>query len=62
MSQTGCPPEVYATLRAIREGGVANMFDTETVRRLAADRNAYETVRWIEENQDTYLELVASWP
>ena len=62
MSQTGCPPEVYATLRAIHEGGAVNMFNIETVRKLAADRNANETVRWIEENQDSYLELVASWP
>lgn len=62
MSQKGCPPAVHATLKTLRASGEVNMFDTDTVRQLAADRDAHETVRWIEDNPDAYLELVASWP
>lgn len=62
MSQLSCPPAVHTTLQAIRDTEEVNMFDTDSVQQLAAARDADQTVTWIEEHPDAYLELVASWP
>ena len=43
---------------AIRDTGLTNMFDTNTVQRLAYERNFYELVAFIEENRKEYVHFI----
>ena len=43
---------------AIRDTGLTNMFDTNTVQRLAYERNFYELVVFIEENRKEYVHFI----
>ena len=43
---------------AIRDTGLTNMFDTNTVQRLAYERNFYELVVLIEENRKEYVHFI----
>ena len=43
---------------AIRDTGLTNMFDTNTVHRLAYERNFYELVVLIEENRKEYVHFI----
>lgn len=43
---------------AIRETGLANMFDMTAVQRLAFDRKFYELVLFIEEHREEYADFI----
>jgi hypothetical protein len=43
---------------SIRDTGLTNMFDTNTVQRLAYERNFYELVVFIEENRKEYVHFI----
>ena len=43
---------------AIRDTGLTNMFDTNTVQRLAYERNFYELVVFVEENRKEYVHFI----
>lgn len=43
---------------AIRETGLANMFDITAVQRLAFDREFYELVLFIEEHREEYADFI----
>ena len=43
---------------AIRDTGLTNMFDTNTVQRLAYERGFYELVVFIEENRKEYVHFI----
>lgn len=43
---------------AIRETGLANMFDMTAVQRLAFDREFYELVLFIEEHREEYADFI----
>ena len=45
---------------AIRDTGLTNMFDKNTVQRLANERDFYELVCFIEEQPDRYLQFIMS--
>lgn len=52
------PAEVLEQLEVIRESGLTNMFDFNTVQRLAYEQDFYELVNWMEENKDQYATLI----
>ena len=43
---------------SIRDTGLTNMFDTNTVQQLAYERNFYELVVFIEENRKEYVHFI----
>lgn len=43
---------------AIRDTGLTNMFDVNTVQRLAHERNFYELVVYLEENRKEYAHFI----
>ena len=43
---------------AIRDTGLTNMFDTNTVQRLAYEHGFYELVVFIEENRKEYVHFI----
>ena len=43
---------------AIRDTGLTNMFDTNTVQRLAYERDFYELVVFIEEHRKEYVHFI----
>lgn len=43
---------------AIRDTGLTNMFDVNTVQRLAYDRDFYELVVYLEENRKEYVQFI----
>ena len=43
---------------AIRDTGLTNMFDTNTVQRLAYERGFYELVVFVEENRKEYVHFI----
>ncbi len=43
---------------AIRDTGLTNMFDTNTVQRLAYERDFYELVVFIEEHSKEYVNFI----
>jgi len=43
---------------AIRDTGLTNMFDTNTVQRLAYERSFYELVVFVEENRKEYVHFI----
>lgn len=50
--------KVKEQILAIRDTGLTNMFDTNTVQRLAYERNFYELVVFIEENRKEYVHFI----
>ena len=56
------PAEVLEQLEVIRESGLTNMFDFNTVQRLAYEQDFYELVNWMEENKDQYATLIMYGP
>lgn len=46
--------EIKANLLEIRSGGVSNMFDINTVQRIAFEKEWYETVDFLENCRDIY--------
>lgn len=43
---------------AIRDTGLTNMFDVNTVQRLAYERDFYELVLFLEENRKEYVNFI----
>jgi hypothetical protein len=43
---------------AIRDTGLTNMFDVNTVQRLAYERDFYELVLFLEENHKEYVNFI----
>ena len=50
--------KVFRQLMEIRDSGLTNMFDTNTVQRLAYDREMYELVMYIEEHKKEYVHFI----
>lgn len=50
--------KVFRQLMEIRSTGLTNMFDTNTVQRLAYDREMYELVCYIEEHKKEYVHFI----
>lgn len=50
--------KVKKQILAIRDTGLTNMFDLNTVQRLANDRGMYELVIFIEENRASYVRFI----
>jgi hypothetical protein len=42
----------------IRDTGLTNMFDVNTVQRLAYERDFYELVTWLEEHRKEYVRFI----
>ena len=49
---------VFRQLMEIRDSGLTNMFDTNTVQRLAYDREMYELVTYVEEHKKEYVHFI----
>ena len=50
--------KVFRALMRIRNSGATNMFDTNTVQRLAYDAGEYELVTYIEEHRKEYTHFI----
>lgn len=50
--------KIKEQILVIRDTGLTNMFDTNTVQRLAYERNFYELVVFIEENRKEYVHFI----
>lgn len=50
--------KVKEQILVIRDTGLTNMFDTNTVQRLAYDRDYYELVVFIEEHSKEYVNFI----
>lgn len=50
--------KIKEQILAIRDTGLTNMFDTNTVQRLAYERDFYELVVFIEENRKEYVHFI----
>ena len=51
-------PEALEQLLEIRDSGATNMFDFNTVQRLAYEQDFYELVTWMEEHKNEYGRLI----
>ena len=50
--------KVKEQILAIRDSGLTNMFDVNTVQRLAFERDFYELVNFIEEDKKAYIHFI----
>lgn len=50
--------EIREQIMAIRDTGLTNMFDLNTVQRLAYEREFYELVMYIEEHKPEYVKFI----
>ena len=50
--------KIKEQILAIRDTGLTNMFDVNTVQRLAYERNFYELVVYLEENHKEYVQFI----
>lgn len=50
--------KIKEQILAIRDTGLTNMFDINTVQRLAYERDFYELVVFIEENRKEYIHFI----
>lgn len=50
--------KVKEQILAIRDTGLTNMFDVNTVQRLAFERGFHELVRFIEEHRGAYARFI----
>lgn len=51
-------PVALEQLLEIRDSGETNMFDFNTVQRIAYDNGSYELVNWMEEHRNEYGSLI----
>lgn len=51
-------PVALEQLLEIRDSGETNMFDFNTVQRLAYEQDFYELVNWMEEHKNEYGRLI----
>lgn len=49
---------VREQILAIRDSGLTNMFDVNTVQRLAYERDYYELVLWLEDHRKEYAKFI----
>lgn len=50
--------KVKEQILEIRDTGLTNMFDVNTVQRLAYERDFYELVVYLEENREEYVHFI----
>ena len=50
--------EIREQIMAIRDTGLTNMFDLNTVQRLAYEREFYELVMFIEDHKPQYVKFI----
>ncbi len=50
--------KVKEQILEIRDTGLTNMFDVNTVQRLAYERDFYELVAYLEENRKEYVHFI----
>jgi len=50
--------KVRKQILAIRDTGLTNMFDVNAVQHLAFERDFYELVCWLEEDQKEYVHFI----
>ncbi len=50
--------EVREQIMAIRDSGITNMFDLNTVQRLAYERDFHDLVMYIEEHKAEYVKFI----
>lgn len=50
--------QIKEQILAIRDTGLTNMFDTNTVQRLAYERDYYDLVVFIEEHPKEYISFI----
>ena len=50
--------KVKEQILAIRDTGLANMFDLSLVQRLAYERDFYELVCWLEDHKKEYVRFI----
>lgn len=50
--------EIRKQIMAIRDTGLTNMFDLNTVQRLAYEREFYELVMFIEDHKPQYVKFI----
>ena len=50
--------KVKKQILAIRDTGLANMFDIDAVKKIAYDMEFYELVNFIEENRSAYVRFI----
>lgn len=50
--------KIEEQILAIRDTGLTNMFDVNTVQRLAYERDFYELVLFLEENNKEYVRFI----
>ena len=50
--------EVREQIMAIRDSGITNMFDLNTVQRLAYERDFHDLVMYIEEHKAEYVNFI----
>lgn len=50
--------KIKKQILAIRDTGLTNMFDVNTVQRLAYERNFYELVVYLEGNRKEYVHFI----
>ena len=60
MSKVKVSQKVLDGLEFVRDSGLTNMFDYNTVQRIAFDNDYFETVTWMEENKDVYVQGIFS--
>lgn len=50
--------QIKEQILAIRDTGLTNMFDVNTVQRLAYEREYYELVLYLEDHRKEYIHLI----
>ena len=50
--------KVKEQILAVRDTGLTNMFDTNTVQRIAHEMNFFELVLFLEEHKDKYVRFI----
>ena len=50
--------KVKEQILAVRDTGLTNMFDTNTVQRIAHDMDFFELVIFLEEHKDKYVHFI----
>lgn len=58
MEEKTVTEKIKEQILAVRESGLANMFDTAAVQRHAFDRKFYELVLFIEEHREEYTDFI----
>lgn len=52
--------KVFIGIKAVRDSGKTNMFDRKSVQFWAFHMNFYETVNFLEDHKDKYIEILTN--